>query len=151
MLKLIKSYLKFFYKRIIIIFFLKIYGKPTYKEKFKTDNFNSINLKIKKKNYKIYEIEKGRVFTNKNDITAYITKNNVLVDGSMQFKKFDNINSKNQLLKKNSTLHDGTNSFKRKINGNILSLLSGGAARDNFTHWFTDVIPRIFYLQKNIN
>lgn len=32
-----------------------------------------------------------------------------------------------------------------------MSLLSGGAARDNFTHWFTDVLPRIFLFEKKFN
>ena len=41
-------------------------------------------------------------------------------------------------------------SFKRKINGNVLSLLTGGAARNNFTHWFTDVIPRIILFKKSL-
>ena len=31
---------------------------------------------------------------------------------------------------------------------NILSLLSGGAAKENFSHWFLDVIPKIFLFKK---
>ena len=38
-----------------------------------------------------------------------------------------------------------------KIEKNILSLLSGGASKDNFTHWFTDIIPRIKYFQQNLS
>ena len=45
-------------------------------------------------------------------------------------------------------LTNGTPNFKKKINGNVLSLLSGGAARDNFTHWFTDVIPRVILFKE---
>ena len=39
----------------------------------------------------------------------------------------------------------------KKINGNVLSLLSGGASRNNFTHWFTDVVPRIILFSKRFN
>ena len=41
--------------------------------------------------------------------------------------------------------------LKEKITGNVLSLLSGGVARDNFTHWFTDVIPRVIIFSKMFN
>ena len=71
-------------------------------------------LKIKGKIYKIFQLNNGRVFTNKNDITSYITQENFLTEGSLQFKKFDNINSLNQSLEKNITLENGTTSFKRK-------------------------------------
>ena len=40
-------------------------------------------------------------------------------------------------------LQNGTPKLRKKIDGIVLSLLSGGAAKDNFTHWFSDIIPRI--------
>ena len=66
----------------------------------------------------------------------------------MQFYKFDKINSFNDKLSKNITLKIGTPKLRKKINGRVLSLLSGGASKDNFTHWFTDVIPRICIYEK---
>ena len=151
MLGLIRHVIKFFYKKLIIIFFLIIYKKPKYKKKIKLKNFKSTKLKIKGKIYKIYEINNGRVYTDRNDITAYISEENYLTEGSLQFKKFDQINSKNQPIEKNITLINGTTGLKKKINGNILSLLSGGASRNNFTHWFTDVVPRIILFSKRFN
>ena len=71
----VRKKVKLFYKNIIILFFSIIYSKPqvTYKKK----NFFKISkIKIDKNNYKIYELQKGRVYTNKNDVTAYITKEN---------------------------------------------------------------------------
>ena len=69
----------------------------------------------------------------------------------MQYYKIDNINSFNGELSKNETLNSGTPKFKKKISGNVLSLLSGGASKDNFTHWFTDVIPRIKIFSQKFN
>ena len=69
----------------------------------------------------------------------------------MQFKKFDAINSRNQGLDKNLVLKNGTPNVKKHIKGNVLSLLSGGASTNNFTHWFTDVVPRIILFKKKFN
>ena len=41
--------------------------------------------------------------------------------------------------------------LKSILKGNVLSLLSGGAARNNFTHWFTDIVPRIILFKKKFN
>ena len=151
MINFIKYSCKYLYKSLVIIFFLAVYKRPKFQKKNELDNFKIEKFKIKKNLYKIFQLKNGRVFTNKNDITSYITQKNFLAEGSLQFKKFDQINSINQPLEKNITLIRGTTSFKKKIDGNVLSLLSGGAARDNFTHWFTDVIPRIILFKKKFN
>ena len=94
--RIIRFSIDFFIIFINLIYNLVIYKKPIYKKKINLENFNFTELKIDKKLYRIYELDRGRVFTNKNDITAYITKANFLTEGSMQFKKFDAINSRNQ-------------------------------------------------------
>ena len=151
MKNLIRFKIKSFYRKLIIFLYLVIYKKPIYKKKINLENFNFTELKIDKKLYRIYELDRGRVFTNKNDITAYITKANFLTEGSMQFKKFDAINSRNQGLDKNLVLKNGTPNVKKHIKGNVLSLLSGGASTNNFTHWFTDIVPRIILFKKKFN
>ena len=50
----------------------------------------------------------------------------------MQYYKIDNINSFNGEISKNETLNSERQNLK-KIKGNVLSLLSGGASKDNFT------------------
>ena len=115
MLGFIRHVIKFFYKKLIITFFLIIYNKPKYNKKIKLKNFRSTKLKIKGKIYKIYEINNGRVYTDRNDITAYISEENYLTEGSLQFKKFDQINSKNQPIEKNITLINGTTGLKKKL------------------------------------
>lgn len=151
MISFIKFKTKLIYKKFIIYFFLAIYKKPLYKKNKQLKKFKAFKFHIREKIYKIFELENGRVFTDRNDTTAYITEENFLTEGSLQFKKFDQINSKNQPIEKNITLKNGTTNFKKKINGNVLSLLSGGASRNNFTHWFTDVIPRIILFSKKFN
>jgi len=144
-----KRKLKFFYKKIIEVFFFLLYKKPKIKLKEKDYSEKIFDIKIDKNLYKLFEFTEGRVFTDGNDNTAYISKNDNISEASLQYKKFDFINSKIQKKSKNVVLSKGTPKFKKKIKGNLLSLLSGGAARDNFTHWFTDIIPRIkIYQQK---
>lgn len=150
MIFIIKKNIKYLYKNIIIFFFKFIYKKPAFNKK-KINNFKITKVKIDGLKYEIYKLTNGRVFTNKNDVTAYISKDNFITSGSLQFKKFDNINSFNQSIQRNQVLTEGTPNLKKKFNGNVLSLLSGGAARNNFTHWFTDVVPRLIIFNKIYN
>ena len=146
---ILKKKIKNLYKSLIINLFFIVYKKAKLK-KNKIDKTEKVyNVKLDKEKYQIFELKKGRVYTDTNDTTAYITENNYISEASLQYKKFDLINSKNQSILHNETLNKGTPKLKKKINGNVLSLVSGGASRDNFTHWFTDVIPRInIYKQK---
>lgn len=152
MIKNIKTFLKFIYQKIIISIFKLFYNTPVLKDKnIKDHSVEEIKIKIDNYNYFLHKLQKGSVYTDANDTTAYISKNNFLINASMQFKKFDTINSFNDKLKNNITLKIGTPKIKKRIKGNVLSLLSGGASRDNFTHWFTDVIPRIAIYKKKYN
>ena len=144
MIRILKEKLKIFYKTIIIKIFSFFYSKPLMKKKgHKDKSSQEIKVNINKNIYKIYKFENGTIFTDSNDTTAYISKNNFLSEASMQYYKFDKINSYNATISKNPTLKFGTPKIKKIFRGNVLSLLSGGAAKDNFTHWFTDVIPRL--------
>tara|TARA_B100001063_G_C16683156_1_gene512915 strand:- start:40 stop:1161 length:1122 start_codon:yes stop_codon:yes gene_type:complete len=152
MIDLVKKNLKFFYKNLLIYFFSKFYGKPKLIKKNAKDQFiQEHEIILEKKKYKVFQLFNGSIYTNSNDTTAYISKNGNLSSASMQFSKFDNINSLNSKVSKNETLASGTPRFKKKYNGNILSLLSGGASKSNFTHWFTDVIPRIKIFNEKFN
>ena len=48
----------------------------------------------------------------------------------------------------NPSLKLGTPKFLKIYNNNILSLLSGGASRVNFTHWFEDTLPKLYLFYK---
>ena len=152
MLKSSKKFFKKVYKIIINRFFLIIHNKPRIiSQKLKDNTYKETKIKIEKNNYSIYQLINGRIYTDSNDTTAYITEKNYLSRASMQYYKFDSINSYNGSLSKNKTLVEGTPKIKKKINGKVLSLLSGGASKDNFTHWFTDVIPRIEIFNRKYN
>ena len=151
MSNIVKKKLKIIYKKIIINLFYLIYSKPTKKIKDKDDSEKIYNLAIDKNKYRVFEFQNGRIYTDSNDTTAYITEKNYISEASLQYKKFDSINSRNQKILDNEVLKIGTPKFKKKIYGNILSLISGGASRDNFTHWFTDVIPRVRIYQQKFN
>jgi len=143
--------LKFIYKKIIEGIFLILYKRPKLRLKEKDHSEKIIDINLDKNSYKLFEFTEGRIFTDGNDTTAYISKNNNISEASLQYKKFDFINSKMQKSSRNEVLFKGTPKFKKKISGNLLSLLSGGAARDNFTHWFTDIIPRIKIYQEKFD
>ena len=145
MISFIKKKVKIIYKTIIINFFYLIYKKPKINNKKLDESEKIYNLKIDKNKYSIFEFQQGRIYTDSNDTTAYITANNNISDASLQYKKFDTINSRNQKTLNNEVLKIGTPKLKKKISGNLLSVVSGGASRNNFTHWLTDFQQMFFF------
>lgn len=97
------------------------------------------SVKFNKKNYKIFKIINGRIYTNAVSDAAYIYEDYLLSGPSYQYR-----NSVNSNIKNNITLKIGTPKIIKKIKGNVLSLLSGGAANNNYGHWLIDVLPRIY-------
>ena len=114
MFRIIKKKLKIIYKKIIEFFFLLFYKKPKLKNKEKDYSEKIFNIKIEQNLYHLFELTKGRIFTDGNDITAYISKNNNISKASLQYKKFDFINSKMQKNSENVVLKRGTPKFKKK-------------------------------------
>ena len=53
--------------------------------------------------------------------------------------------------KKNIVFTKGTPRKLRKLNGSLLSLLTGGAGNHNYWHWLFDVLPRFGICNKSIN
>jgi len=151
MKSIFKKKLKQMYKKVVINIFKLIYTYPKILNKNQKDSsIKEFKVKIDKNNYTIFQLKNGRVFTDSNDTTAYISDNNNLSNASLQYYKFDNINSYNNKISRNETLFIGTPKLQKKIKGKVLSLLSGGASKDNFTHWFTDVIPRLKIFTKKL-
>ena len=73
--------MKFFYKIILKNIFDIIYGKISkFNEKYNKDILNITYLQFFNKNYKLYELTQGRIFTDCNTNVAYITKNNKLTN-----------------------------------------------------------------------
>ena len=54
----------------------------------------------------------------------------------------------NAKIEENDVLKYGTPRIKKKVRGTVLSLLSGGAANNNYFHWIYDVLPRLALCEK---
>ena len=127
-----KSFQKFF-KLFSYGIFKIIYGKI--EGIIDPNKSNEIEVKlIKKKNdaiYNVYKITDGRLYTDRINDTAIIKNNKVVKDASFQFrdKKTKVVNVGTE---ENVVFEKGTPRIKRKINGKVLSLLTGGGGNDNY-------------------
>ena len=139
--------MKYLYKTFIIKLFEIIYGKIYQSKKKDNKKLKITNLNFYKKNYKLYEVNKGRIFTDCNTNVAYISKNNLINNFSYQQNK-DKISS----VKYNSVLKIGTPKLKKKIKGKVFSLVQG-ASGNNYWHWLFDLLPKIeiLYINKMID
>lgn len=135
--------MKFFYRILLKKVFDSIYGKVTNFKKRSDKNLKVIILKFYNKKYKLFEIKRGRIFTDCNTNVAYINQNNELMDFSFQ-------QNKNRLSSSyyNSVLKYGTPKIKKKIKGNLLSLVQG-ASGNNYWHWLFDLLPKVEILSNN--
>jgi capsular polysaccharide biosynthesis protein len=151
MLALKKNFQKYF-KSIGYFLFKILYGKI--EDIISPENGEGISIDLVKKSdkflYKIYKVENGRLYTDRVNDTAII-KNNKIVEGpSFQFRT---INSQivNTNVKENLVLSNGTPKLKKKIEGRVLSLLTGGGGNENYWHWMFDVLPRLGICESIIN
>ncbi len=133
---LIKSFFDFIYSK------LHLANKDYYKK-----NVNIFKVKItkkSKKSYKIYEINKGRIYSDLSENVAVIKEKYLLPEISVQIKKNCLTSASN-----NSVLRTGTRKFiQKKIKGNLLSLVQGASAINNYGHWVIDILPKIFITEK---
>lgn len=96
----------------------------------------------KKKQF-IYFINNCSIITNSVDDAAYVTNNNIIQGPSYQYR-----NSINTSVKNNFIFNKLIFKFKRKIKGNLISIISGGAAKHNYGHWLFDVLSRLLIIKK---
>ena len=142
---MLKKNFKFFLRKVFSNIFFFIYPKiKIINNTYLINRFYKISLiNLNNINYKIFRIINGRIYTNAVDDAAYIYKNFLIPEPSYQYR-----NSINGNIKNNITLNTGTPKIIKKIAGNVFSLLSGGAANNNYGHWLTDVLPRIYLYNK---
>ena len=122
----------------------KIKGVVDYKKhpaiKVLTINFdNDIN-------YRIFKIKKCRIYTDTVTDTAFISEDKIVEGPSFQHR-----NPKNAGITENIVFQKGTPKLKKKLNGSVLSLLTGGAGNNNYWHWLFDVLPRIKIFESSEN
>ena len=122
MIKKLKKKIQKFIKNINYKIFFILYGKINSIILTTEDKRIKVQKVIKSKNieYKIYYIEKGRLYTDRVQDTAVILDNSI-VEGPSQQLRFNN----NASIKENIVFEKGTPRFKKKLNGTVLSLLTG--------------------------
>tara|TARA_B100000674_G_C37947614_1_gene965706 strand:+ start:76 stop:1185 length:1110 start_codon:yes stop_codon:yes gene_type:complete len=117
-------------------------------------NNKHIQVSYLKKNtnfeYKIYTIKEGRLYTDRINDTAVIAKNEIVEKASFQLR-VENSKVFNADIKKNIVFFKGTPRLQKKINGSVLSLLTGGGGNNNYWHWLFDVLPRLALCQEIID
>ena len=145
-----RNLLKKNYKKLTEIFFKFLYGNITIDNSKNSKLISKIkvtNKFFKKKNYFIYSITNGSVFSDNTENVAAISNNKLLGEASFQHGNSEIISAKN-----NSVLKKGLTNFQKKYHGNVLSLAQG-ASTENYFHWLMDILPkiRIFTSKYSIN
>jgi len=140
----LKKNLQNYFKNIGYFLFKILYGKIKYliNDDYKQD---VIITKVKKQDkflYNVFKIKNGRLYTDRVNDTAIIKNNQIIGGPSFQFRTIDN-NIINANVKDNLVLKNGTPRFKKKLDGKVLSLLTGGGGNENYWHWMFDVLPRL--------
>ena len=101
--------MKLFYRILLKLLFNLIYGEVKNRKEKYNKKLRLITLKFYNKNYKLFEIEKGRIFTDCNTNVAYISQDNNLMNFSFQQNK-----NKLSSINYNSVLKYGTPKIKKK-------------------------------------
>ena len=134
--KKLQNLFKSFFYKIFSVFYGKINGKIL------ADQDPRIKVKqvIKEGtiNYKIFFIDNGRLYTDRIHDTAIILDDSIVEGPSYQLRPINNAAPEENIVFKK-----GTPRKKKFLNGTVLSLLTGGAGNDNYSHWLFDVLPRI--------
>jgi len=134
------AFKSFFYKAFAI-FHGKIKGKIV----AKNDPRVQIKLVEQENNikYKIYIIKNARLYTDRIHDAAVILNNHVVEGPSYQLRTINNVE-----VDKNIVFQKGTPRKKKVLKGKVLSLLTGGAGNENYSHWLFDVLPRLALCEK---
>lgn len=139
-----KNALKKIYFFFVKIFFEILYGSIRDKS---NNGYNLTKIKISqdsKKEYEIFEIDKARIYTDSSQNVAVIKKGLIYEKLSTQL-----IDNHLVDLDKNGIIKTGTKKFiQKKIKGNMLSLIQGASAIENYGHWLLDTIPKLIMVKK---
>jgi len=133
--------LKSLYKEALKHIFFKI-NKPFTLIKDYSNFCSEKIILIGKKKYKIYELNEGKIFMDSSESKYfYIFKNFILPYLSIDISGIKN---------SSNIFKYGINKFCKNFNFEIISIVSGRDARDNYYHWLIDVLPRIIILEKEL-
>ena len=147
---MIKKYLQKIFKKISYSFFFKIYGSID--SSIKSNEDSRIKVKIAKieKNisYRVYIISNGRLYTDRIHDTAAILDNKIIEGPSFQLRPGLEFPIQFSKINDNIVFEKGTPRKLKKLNGSVLSLLTGGAGNNNYWHWLYDVLPKFALCSK---
>ena len=143
-----KKKLQKLFKKFSYGLFKLIYGNiDGYQDINKTSDSKIIISEINKDfSYKIYIVKKARLYTDTINDTAVIHSQKVIKEPSFQIR-----NTIFSTVEKNIVFEKGTPRFQKKLNGKVVSLLSGGAGNYNYWHWLFDILPRIKIVSNKLN
>ena len=145
----IKKIFQSIFKAIAIFIFKFIYGKVEENSELKSSLKyfkEEINFEGCKNTYNLFRINNARLYTDRIQDTAIIKDNIIVEEASFQLR-----NNFNSTVNKNIVIRKGTPRFLKKLNGGVLSLLTGGGGNNNYFHWFFDVLPRLGIFEKNLS
>ena len=134
--------LKTTYKNVLKHIFFKI-NKPYLLNKNHKNSYLEKKVSIGKKNYKIFTLKNGSIYMDTSESKYfYIYRNFILPNLSIDIKG----------LRRNSNIFKyGITKFCKKFDIDVISIVSGRDAKDNYYHWLIDVLPRLIILEKEIN
>jgi len=149
-LKNLGHYTKKNYRLLISLIFFLIYGRVRNPKKIDSLNvrrIKRINLtNVSKFNYKLYEINDARIFTNYVENVSVISNNVLIKDIS-----FQQINGRLVSSKYNQTVKTGTPKLLREFPGTIMLLTQGASGHTNYSHWLLDILTKIKLASMIIN
>ena len=134
------------FKKVSYSFFFKLYGIIDHSIKSTDDKRIEVN-KINKGNninYNIYVIQNGRLYTDRIHDAAAIIDNKIIEGASFQLRDGPNKTMQYSKVEDNIVFRKGTPRFLKKLDGNVLSLLTGGGGNNNYWHWLYDVLPKVY-------
>ena len=138
---MIKKILKNIFKVFSYSLFFAIYGKVKKSISANDDD----RVKIKKieieKNliYQVYSIDCGRLYTDRIQDTAALVNKSIIEEASFQLRYTKDSRIYNGKINENVVFRKGTPRMLKKLDGTVLSLLTGGGGNNNYWHWLVDV------------
>ena len=150
---MIKKFLQKIFKIISYGTFFKIYGKI--EKSIDSGEDDRIKVKIinieKDLRYRVYNIDNGRLYTDRIQDIAVLLDDKIIEEPSFQLRRTHDSKIYNSKAKDNIVFKKGTPRKLRNLNGSVLSLLTGGGGNNNYWHWLFDVLPRLGLCSKTIS
>ena len=140
--KIKKVYADYYVDLILPSSFLSLMPDYYYYDVSHVSSYNRLTKRI---DYYVFEISNGYLYTDNIGFIAVNNLNNTVLEDVSFF------NRSSEVASINDSRYFRRKFFKKseKIDGTVVSLLSGGAATWNLYHWFVDSISRIHLLEKS--